>query len=68
MKIYYDENSDAVFIRLNDKKKIIESQEVESGIILDYDENHTVIGVEILKMRDRIDPDQLRDLKFKAVK
>ncbi len=66
MKVHYDEKSDAVFIRLDDKKKIVESQEVETGVILDYDENGKVIGVEILKVSDRIGSDQLKELKFQV--
>jgi uncharacterized protein YuzE len=66
VKVHYDEKSDAVFIRLDDKKKIVESQEVETGVILDYDENGKVIGVEILKVSDRIGSDQLKELKFQV--
>lgn len=66
MTVHYDEKSDAVFIRLDDKKKIVESQEVESGVILDYDENGKVIGVEILKVKDRIGSDQLKELTFQV--
>lgn len=66
MKVLYDEKSDAVFIRLDDKKKIVESHEVETGVILDYDENGQVIGIEILKVGERIDPEQLKELKFQV--
>jgi uncharacterized protein YuzE len=66
VKVHYDEKSDAVFIRLDDQKKIAESQEVESGVILDYDENGKVIGIEILKVGERISPDQLKELKFQV--
>ncbi|OFZ12044.1 MAG: hypothetical protein A2Z20_07365 [Bdellovibrionales bacterium RBG_16_40_8] len=66
MKVHYDEKSDAVYIRLDDKQKIIESKEVESGVILDFDVNGKVIGVEILNVKDRIGSDQLKELKFQV--
>ncbi|MEQ1663815.1 MAG: DUF2283 domain-containing protein [Bdellovibrionales bacterium] len=66
MKVHYDEKSDAVFIRLDDKKKIVESQEVSSGVILDFDENGKVIGIEILEVKDRIGEDQLKELIFQV--
>ena len=64
MKVHFDEKSDAVFIRLDDSKKIIDSQEVESGVILDFDSDGKVIGIEILKVKDRISLEQLKELKF----
>ncbi len=66
MRVHYDEKSDAVYIRLDDKQKIIESKEVEPGVILDFDSNGKVIGVEILKVKDRIGDDQLKELKFQV--
>ena len=66
MKVHFDDKSDAVFIRLDETKKIFESQEVEKGIILDFDENGEVIGIEILKVKDRISGDQLKEMKFQV--
>lgn len=46
MKLKVDKESDAIYFRL-DESKIIESEEVEKGIILDYNESGNVVGVEI---------------------
>ena len=64
MKIYFDEKSDAVFIRLDASKKIAESSEVEKGVVLDFDGNGDVIGIEILNVKQRIPMKQLKELKF----
>ena len=64
MKVHFDQDADAVFIRLDEDKKIIESKEVEKGVILDFDENDEVIGIEILKVKNRIGMEQLKELKF----
>ena len=52
-KIHYDEKADAIYVRLDDSK-IIESQEVESGIILDFNEENQVVGIEILRVKNRV--------------
>jgi uncharacterized protein YuzE len=47
MRIKVDKESDALYFRLDDDE-IVESEEVQPGIILDFDENGRVIGIEIL--------------------
>lgn len=64
MKVEFDEKSDAVFIRLDASKKIAESCEVEKGVVLDFDNNGNVIGIEILNVKQRIPISQLKELKF----
>ncbi len=63
MKVHYDEKSDAIYIRLDDSK-IIDSQEVEPGIILDYNENNQVVGVEILRVKERVPSANLKQMQF----
>lgn len=52
MKSSYDPTVDALFIRWTDAK-IVESDEVD-GVILDYDEQGNVIGVEVLNASQKI--------------
>ena len=52
MKMHYDEKSDALYLRL-DESKIIESEEVLPGIVLDLDANNQIVGVEILRVKER---------------
>lgn len=47
MKIEYDPTVDALYVRLGENK-IVESEEVQPGVILDFDESGNVVGVEIL--------------------
>ena len=53
MKMHYDKKADALYLRL-DESKIIESEEVQPGIVLDYNADNQVIGVEILRVKDRV--------------
>lgn len=65
MKMHYDEKSDALYLRL-DESKIIESEEVQPGIILDFDANNQVVGVEILRVKERVPSADLKHLDFKV--
>ena len=58
MKIKYDEDTDAIFFILSDHK-VIESEEVLSGVIVDYDVNDQMTSVEILNFRSRKDDIEL---------
>ena len=46
MEIQYDASSDMLYIGLL-KLPSTESEEVAPGIVLDYDENNRVVGIEI---------------------
>lgn len=52
MKFDYDPEVDALYIRLNEAD-IIESEEVQPGIILDFDADGKVAGVEVLNASKR---------------
>ncbi len=53
MKIIYDANLDIVRIQLNNER-IYVSDEVKPSIILDFDQNGNVLGMEILDASKRI--------------
>ena len=53
MKAHYDPDADALAINWSDAP-IEESDEVEPGVILDYDSNGNVIGVEVLEASKNI--------------
>ena len=44
MKIHVDQDADALYLRLDDSK-IIESEEVSPGVVLDYNEQKQVVGI-----------------------
>ncbi len=52
MKLNYDNQADAIYLRLDDSK-ILESEEVAPGIILDFNEKNQVVGVEMLSLSKR---------------
>ena len=53
MKVKYDKEVDVLYIVLSENK-IKESDEDKPGIILDYDKNGSIVGIEILDASKRM--------------
>jgi uncharacterized protein YuzE len=66
MKLKIDKEADALYLSL-DESQILESSEVSSGIILDYNEKNEIVGVEILHLSKRSDRLNLKELIFETV-
>ncbi len=47
MRLYFDKEADALYLRL-DESTIVESEEVAPGVVLDYNESDELVGVEFL--------------------
>ena len=63
MRIILDKESDALYIRL-DENRIIDSEEIKPGVIVDYDENDRVVGVEYLNISTRASKEQLISIQL----
>jgi uncharacterized protein YuzE len=66
MRIKVDKESDTLYFRL-DEDKIVESEEVRPGIILDYDKKGRVVGVEFLGIAARVKKEELTSLQFQTI-
>ena len=58
MKIEYDEQADAMYIRLR-AGTVAESDEVRPGVVLDFDSNGKLVGKGYLEMTGYSKPLQL---------
>ena len=65
MRVQFDEKADAIYFRL-DESKIVDSEEVHPGIILDFNDRNEVVAVEILRVKNRIPLDCLKQMKFEV--
>ena len=63
MKMHYDEKADALYLRLDDSK-VVESEEVKPGIVLDFNAKKQVVGIEVLDFKRRVPKGDLRQLKL----
>ena len=65
MRLKLDKESDALYFRL-DEAAILESEEVQPGVILDFNAEGKVVGVEMLNISTRVSPEQLQVLQFET--
>ena len=62
MKIRYDPEADAMYIKLR-SGKITKTKEIDENIYIDLDKNKQVIGIEILSVKEK-NPDLLKQFQF----
>ncbi|HMP76118.1 MAG TPA: DUF2283 domain-containing protein [Kiritimatiellia bacterium] len=65
MKLKVDESADALYLRLDDSR-VVESEEVSPGVVLDFDDKNQVVGVEILRLSQRAPRLNLKELQFQT--
>lgn len=65
MRLKVDKENDALYFRL-DESKIVDSEEVRPGVILDFDNEGRVVGVEFLGITSRTSQDELSSLQFQT--
>ena len=64
MRVRIDQSADAIYLNLTDRP-IEGSEEVADGIIVDYDAEGRIVGVEILDASKRTyDPEALKQFSF----
>lgn len=63
MRVRYDEEADALYIRLREAE-YYESDEIQEGFILDYDADGKIIGIEILEASAHLPPAGLSTVNF----
>lgn len=67
MNLTIDPDTDALYLRLNDAQ-ILDSEQVASGIVLDYDAHDNVVGVEMLHLSTRGHPVDTDKLIFETLR
>lgn len=63
MRLRVSKEDDALYFRL-DESAVVESEEVQPGVILDYDKQGRVVGVEFLGIKERVQEEELSSLQF----
>jgi len=65
VKLHFDPEADALYLRLDDSA-IVESEEVQPGVVLDFNADNQVVGVEILNVAKRVPAANLRQIQFEV--
>ena len=66
MRLKVDQQADALYLSLTDAPAS-RSEEVSPGIIVDYDEQDRVVGVEMLYLSKRAPETEIHRLLFESV-
>ncbi|MCX6689731.1 MAG: DUF2283 domain-containing protein, partial [Methanoregula sp.] len=64
-KVTIDPDADAVYMRLTDTR-IHDSEEVKPGVILDYDDQNNLIGIELLHVSERVPQASLKSVLIES--
>lgn len=65
MKVHFDEKTDALYFRIDDSR-VIESEEVKPGIVLDFNDKNQVVGIEIRNVGQRVPAASLKQMQFEV--
>jgi uncharacterized protein YuzE len=65
MRLKVDPEADALYFRLDDSK-IVDSEEVAPGVVLDFNQQNQVVGVEILELSKRAPTLNLKEFQFQT--
>ncbi|MDO8873601.1 MAG: DUF2283 domain-containing protein [Methanoregula sp.] len=65
MKVTVDKEADALYMRLSDTH-IHDSEEVKPGVILDFDEQNNLVGIEILRISERVPSASLKTVMIES--
>ena len=65
MKVHFDEKAAALYLRLDDST-VVESEEVRPGVVLDFNAQDVVVGIEIRRVKERVPLANLRQMQFEV--
>ena len=65
MRLKVDHKNDALYFRLSESA-IVDSEEIQPGLIIDYDASGNVVGIEILGISKIVPPETLKSLQFET--
>lgn len=68
MNIVYNDKTDLLYIRLDDKKQEVINRRVSEDIVLDIGENDRIVGIEILDASKHVSLDRLLPVKYEVSK
>ncbi len=63
MKLIYDKETDTLYLKLNEGE-VVESDEDKPGLILDYDADGNILGIEILNASQKVN--QLEEMEYEV--
>ena len=68
MDIIYNELTDLLYIRLDDKKQKVINKQITEDIVLDLNGEEKLVGIEIMNASKRINLEKILPIKHKISK
>ncbi len=68
MNISYNDKTDLLYIRLDDKKQEIINRKVSEDIVLDIGEDNKIVGIEILDASKNVSLEKLMPINYETSK
>jgi len=68
MNVVYNDKTDLLYIRFDDKKQDVINRRISEDIVLDIGENDRIVGIEITDASRRIYLDKLLPIKYDVQK
>jgi uncharacterized protein YuzE len=65
MNITYNDKTDLLYIRLDDRKERIINQRISHDVVLDIGGNNKIVGIEILDASKRLNLEKILPVTFK---
>ena len=66
MNIAYNDKTDLLYIRFDDRKQDVINRRVSEDIVLDIGENDRIVGIEILDASRRLTLDRVLPVKYEV--
>ncbi len=66
MNIVYNERSDLLYIRFDDRKQDVMNRRVTEDVVLDVGDNDRIVGIEILDASRHVTLDKLLPVKYEV--
>ena len=64
MNIFYNDKTDLLYLRLDDKKQDIINKRVSEDVVLDIGEGDRIVGIEILGASKHLDLEKLLPVEY----
>jgi uncharacterized protein YuzE len=68
VNIIYNDKTDLLYIRFDDRKQEVINKRVSDDIVLDIGENDKIIGIEILDASRQVNLDKVLPVKYEVSK
>jgi len=68
VKIYYDDKTDLLYLRFDERQQEVINKRVTEDVVLDIGERGKIIGIEILDASTHVDLENLLPVRYETPK